>query len=586
MTRIRGLREPGPTESPRRGRPRRRCTSAAGIALLLLAGCGSDPAREEAAADGADFRFRAEENGRVLEATPAQGATTPVRIEAALRSALDSSEILWAPTGSWNRRPSGGYIARLENGGRPARLVVTAEPDGALRISPVVGASCRARFLRLRLEVPGLDRVFDPDPTWTYELESTAGEARRQDILDGPGRFGGDWIFTPPPFVFAVRSRSRWTAIGLGAEAGRLDFTRVTIGGTPPALELEIDFGRRRDLSRPLPAVWIRFGDADRYTAIGRHLARSRPPTGRTPGPLWWRLPIFCGWGEQLVRARLNHAEGSQADYSRRTVYEDFLKQLELRDLKPGILTIDDKWQQTYGGLEPDPEKWPDLAGFIARCHARGLRVLLWLPLWHPEGLPPEWCFTREGKPYKADPRHPGYLRHLSRRIRFLLGADGLDADGLKVDWTNQGPWELTDHAEEIWGVELLRRYHAAVYKAAKSVKPRALVITHAFHPAFLGHGDMLRLNDIMRWCPDVVGEMRHRARMARLLDPAVPVDCDNCSMPDRRQWLDYMAIQPELGVPSLYFLTHVDGSLEPIRDTDWKGIRETWARYRASLGE
>jgi hypothetical protein len=37
------------------------------------------------------------------------------------------------------------------------------------------------------------------------------------------------------------------------------------------------------------------------------------------------------------------------------------------------------------------------------------------------------------------------------------------------------------------------------------------------------------------------------------------------------------MMIQPELGVPSLYFLTGVDGTGEPIPLEDWKRIPAVW---------
>jgi len=508
-------------------------------------------------------------------------------VEGVVRTAVGvgGDGVTWNPRTRWKAAETNGWSVPVTSGGGHGRLTVVAA-DGAARVSVRLPPGTWARFLRLRFRFPGFDRIFDPEPTWTYEPESPAGVERRQDLGDSPGRFGGDWVFTPPPYVFAIRTDGRWTALGLGADAGRLDFVRFSLRGDARAasLDIEIDFGRRRDLGRPLPDLWLHFDGRDRYAAIGRHLARYHRRSVAAPGPIWWRRPIFCGWGEQLVRARIHKAEGRQSDFCRQAVYEEFLRQIDNRKLRPGTLTIDDKWQATYGGLKPDPAKWPAMRKFIDRCHARDLRVLLWIPLWHPEGLPPGWCIHRDGKPYKADPRNPDYLHHLADHVRFLLHTEGLDADGLKVDWTNQGPWDLTDHADEVWGVELLRRYHAAVYEAAKATKPEALVITHAFHPAFLDHGDMLRLNDIMPWCKDVVGAMRHRARMARLLDPHVPIDCDNCSMPDRKQWLAYMKVQPELGVPSLYFLTHVDGSLEPIRDEDWEVVRSVWERYERRL--
>jgi len=506
-------------------------------------------------------------------------------VEGILWTVLGDKEQAWTPEGGWHRTRENRFSINLKSGAEECRMILSPETH-SIRLAVSFSQSTLARFLRFRLRLPGLARIFNPEPSWTYELESPASEERRQDILDSPGRYGGDWIFTPPPFVYAVKARDKWLSLGLDAQKGRLDFLAFTLKGNPPALLAEIDFGRRRDLSRPLPDMLLHFTDGDAYAALDCHLKRYRYRRSfdLPLGPLWWRQPIFCGWGEQLVRAKLMKLEGRQAEFCRQENYDLFRRQLEVRGLKIGILTIDDKWQKTYGGLEVDTEKWPDMRRFVEQCHVRGIRVLLWLPLWHPEGLPASWCIPRNGNPYKADPRNPEYLKHLQSRIHFLLSPDGMNADGLKVDWTNQGPWDLTDHADEVWGMEMLRQYHAAIYRAAKLAKPRALVVTHTFHPAFLSCTDMLRLNDIMPWAKDVVRIMRHRARMARLLDETLPVDCDNCSMPTREEWLNAMKTQPELGVPCLYFLTHLDGSMERIREEDWEVVRDVWNRYRERL--
>ena len=73
---------------------------------------------------------------------------------------------------------------------------------------------------------------------------------------------------------------------------------------------------------------------------------------------------------------------------------------------------IDDKWQATYGGNEPDAAKWPDLRGWIADRHERGQHVLLWWKAWDPEGLPAELCIRRpDGVPVALDPTNPGDAR-------------------------------------------------------------------------------------------------------------------------------------------------------------------------------
>ena len=107
----------------------------------------------------------------------------------------------------------------------------------------------------------------------------------------------------------------------------------------------------------------------------------------------------------------------------------------------PGTIVIDDKWQDAYGTNRPDLVKWPDLGGWIAERHARGQRVLLWWKAWDPEGLPPELCIRNpDGVPVAFDPTNPEARELLRATMLHLLSADGLDADGLKVDFTARTP--------------------------------------------------------------------------------------------------------------------------------------------------
>jgi len=188
-------------------------------------------------------------------------------VEGVVRTAVGvgGDGVTWNPRTRWKAAETNGWSVPVTSGGGHGRLTVVAA-DGAARVSVRLPPGTWARFLRLRFRFPGFDRIFDPEPTWTYEPESPAGVERRQDLGDSPGRFGGDWVFTPPPYVFAIRTDGRWTALGLGADAGRLDFVRFSLRGDARAasLDIEIDFGRRRDLGRPLPDLWLHFDGRDR----------------------------------------------------------------------------------------------------------------------------------------------------------------------------------------------------------------------------------------------------------------------------------------------------------------------------------
>lgn len=70
---------------------------------------------------------------------------------------------------------------------------------------------------------------------------------------------------------------------------------------------------------------------------------------------------------------------------------------------------------------------------------------------------------------------------------------------------------------------------------------------------------------------------MSQRQRIARAACPQALIDCDNSCAPTHAEWMDYMKTQPTLGVPSSYFLTAVDGTMEPITDDDWDELGHIW---------
>jgi hypothetical protein len=143
-------------------------------------------------------------------------------------------------------------------------------------------------------------------------------------------------------------------------------------------------------------------------------------------------------------------------------------------------------------------------------------------------------------------------------------------------------------HAGE-WGIALLHRLMALIYAEAKAIKPDVLVIAHAVDARFADVLDMVRLNDVQRLSDlsppeSLVPHMLHRARIVSAALPGVPIDTDDWAFPDRATWREYLAVKPELGVPSLYYATHIDCSAEPLTDDDYAALRVTWSRYRASL--
>ena len=91
---------------------------------------------------------------------------------------------------------------------------------------------------------------------------------------------------------------------------------------------------------------------------------------------------------------------------------------------------------------------------------------------------------------------------------------------------------------------------------------------------------DMIRLGDSYTHRPDtVVPEMQQRAAMVRLADPTWLVDTDGWPMPSLAALREYLAVQPALGVPSLYYVTHLDTTGEALDAEDFARIRALWSQ-------
>lgn len=293
---------------------------------------------------------------------------------------------------------------------------------------------------------------------------------------------------------------------------------------------------------------------------------------------------MFCGWGAQCHLSSLG--QGAAPALATQENYDGFLGALEAQGLVPATVVIDDKWQETYGLNEPDRAKWADLRGWIDDRHERGQHVLLWWKAWDAEGLPEELCIRRpDGLPVAPDPSNPR-LRALLREVMHeLVGAGGLDADGLKVDFTARTPSgrALTAHGPG-WGIGLLHELLSVVYAQVKQSKADALVITQTPHPSFADVTDMVRLNDMLRLddpgalpVSAVVPQMRYRALVAKAALPDVLIDTDDWCIPDKRTWRAYLECKGELGVQSLYYATHLDLTGEAFDDEDYAALRRAW---------
>lgn len=442
--------------------------------------------------------------------------------------------------------------------------------------------------------------LFSPNPGDPGKLVRRASEPAVVGVCgDGtPGR--GHWFFTPAPLWLGLTTADvsepeagDWVGLGIAAPVEQLAFPELAYRPGDRAFSLLLDYEGHTAVDGVFeaPAVVVSFGVTDPYQGLRRHrdeLAARRvvPPPGPRSSPDWWSAPIFCGWGAQCARSR---AEGGPASaFATADAYDGFLSALAREGLVPGTVVVDDKWQSAYGTNEPDPAKWPDLRDWIARRHEDGQRVLLWWKAWDAEGADPELCIrTPDGAPVAVDPTHPGARDLLHASIGRMLSPGGLDADGLKIDFTARTPSgrELTAHGDG-WGIALLHQLLATVHAAAKEAKHDALLVTQTPHPSFVDVVDMIRLNDMLRLddqgsFPPIVPQMRYRAAVVHAACPELLVDTDDWCVPNRDEWCAYLAAKLELGVPALYYADTFDWSGEPLEPADYEALRRAWDRWR-----
>jgi hypothetical protein len=436
-----------------------------------------------------------------------------------------------------------------------------------------------------------LETVFSPNPDHPRRSVRPAAEPAVIGVVgDGAEPGVGRWLFCPAPWCFAVSRAGEWAALGLAAPVDEQTFTsfRYTGGTDGFHLELAYEGHTRVDGEFATPAVVIQFGHDSPAAAIRAHADHLRQaglaPPVRTEVPGHWLEPIFCGWGAQHALAL--RTGQSTPDLSTQRNYDTFLAHLARHGVVPGTVVVDDKWATHYATCLPDETRWPDLAGWIAERHADDQRVLLWWKAWDTDGAPPGACVTLpDGTPVALDPEHELGRQTVVDAVTRMLG--DLDADGLKVDFLARTPsGTALRHSGPSWGAALLHKLLKLVHDTAKAVKPDALIITHTPNPAFADITDMVRLNDIRMLDaidPEgpVVPHMRYRASVVAAALPGMPVDTDGWCLPDRAEWRAYLAEQPKLGVPALYYVTHMDLTGEELTAEDLAEVTRVWARYR-----
>jgi hypothetical protein len=468
--------------------------------------------------------------------------------------------------------------------------------------------------------------VFNPTPTEPVQVVRPASAGVTLGIVGdaSAGRLHG--VFSPPPLCLVLGREPAadathvpdggWLAVSLVAPVQDLRFAALRYLPMDGGFLLEWDYEGRTTVSGSFttPTVVLRPA-VDPWHGLAAYrddlASRGFAPAGPAEAPAWWAEPIFCGWGAQCADAPIPGWPSTHPyyvrdlgpavvpaglpiafDLARQDRYDAWLARLAEHAVVPGTVVVDDRWQLAYGTAEPDPVRWPDLRAWIAARHDAGQRVLLWWKAWDPAGLPTDECVTDPaGTPVAADPGSPAYRARLTATVAGLLGPDGLDADGFKVDFTQRAPTgrglcRPDAPADAPWGIAALHQLLATLYRAAKAAKPDALVVTHTPHPGFGDVCDMIRLNDVLERDPagavvPPVDQLAFRHAVVAATLPRHLVDTDQWPIGNRDRWRAYVAAQGRLGVPALYYADRIDGSQEELTADDLALVARTWREYR-----
>jgi len=468
--------------------------------------------------------------------------------------------------------------------------------------------------LQLRLTSDKLgfspELIWNPSPSTFHRTEPYPFPQTLRIGIQGNRETGAK--FSPPPFAVEVESSDERSLLAVAADPGWHLWNEVVFDACQDGVSCTIDLEGHcspADAAEHVRMLILHSATGEsRHGLLARGLRCVYPTSSEDKDdghPEWWSKPIYCGWGDQVSTSMWLEGPGPEPRalaYCLQGLYERWLRRLNEADVPIGSVIIDAGWSLS-GIWEADTVKWPNLRGFIDRQHQAGRKVLLWIPTWLWDGLPDAWCVFAGDVKLTADPTHPDYLAFLRDHVAHLLSADGLDADGFKIDQLaycpNQrrprggprfGRTAFYDPPEapirlhgDGWGCELLYQLQKAIYDAAKNVKPGALITSSTVHPYFHDTFDMTRLHDTGQITGDVIEAMKARADLVRAVFPAKPIDADDWVHSNYNQWLRYTSGSRELGVPCLFYAERfmANWRTEPttilIPLDDLRGIADDW---------
>jgi len=162
------------------------------------------------------------------------------------------------------------------------------------------------------------------------------------------------------------------------------------------------------------------------------------PPTGTTPNELMFLAPQYNTW----IELKYNQNEADVLKYAHSIIDNGF---------PPGVLMIDDNWQEDYGVWEFSARRFPHPKAMMDELHRMGFKVMVWMvPFVSPDSavyrdLAKKGLFLGErGREWPAivhwwngasallDLSNPEAAQWFKGRLQYLVDTYGVD--GFKFD--------------------------------------------------------------------------------------------------------------------------------------------------------
>ena len=240
--------------------------------------------------------------------------------------------------------------------------------------------------------------------------------------------------------------------------------------------------------------------------------------------------PQFCTWGSQLARGK----NGAGLDEAFLTEIYRELKALEMR---PGLFSIDDKWEEAYGNLVHSKSRLPHFEQFLDQLRADGYKVGIWAALMRCErpedlGLTLDNMLQQpDGKPFAAgdfngshyyllDFTQPAVEHVLTRLVKQFIRR--YKPDLFKFDFGYELPAvSIAAPQDKRWtGERLMYKGLSVVIKAMREENPDLVVMYYQLSPLFLEFFDLHSTDDLFLAAGEYDLEANRRLYFSSLLGP------------------------------------------------------------------